>query len=528
MLAGAVSLALVTGCPTGAEPGDDDDTGGDDDDDTGDDDDDDTDDDDTGGDDDTAGGPCFDTLEITLHAAQTYDAAGEPNPFWGVSFTATVVAPDGEATEITGFFDGDGAGGAVGDVFGLRIFADQCGTWSWTAHSDDAGLDGQSGQETCQGTFAGAFADGPVEPDPGHPRAFHHRNGDAVYLVGKFLDVAAPSPIQYSHTFFSEELDDGDRQAMLDRHLEMHLNKMNIYLANVGDYGGVSTTPWLGSASSNDKTRFDLARWHSYEHWVRELAAAGMVAQLWFFADDSGFGDLPEVDRQRLIWYGMSRLSAYTNTMFTLCLEWQEGWSSSEVEEFGSYLQAHNPWGRPVSVHGTTGDFSFPGSDWADYMDIQSGNDADHATVHSMGLSNRGLADKPLINEEFGLGNEDTAHRQKAWAAFTAGGAGSGTGAYLAQLADFAASVPFERMEPADHLVTGGSAYCLAEEGSEYVIYLYDGGAVEVDLGSVAGSLTADWYDPRTGTTTGAGSVTGGGVVSLSAPDGDDWVLHLH
>jgi len=32
-----------------------------------------------------------------------------------------------------------------------------------------------------------------------------------------------------------------------------------------------------------------------------------------------------------LIRYGMARLSAYPNTMFVLCLEWQEGWSSTEV-----------------------------------------------------------------------------------------------------------------------------------------------------------------------------------------------------
>jgi len=517
---------LATACPSTETPGDDDDAA---DDDAGDDDaaDDDGGDDD-GGDDDTAAGPCFDTLEVELHAAQAYDAAGHPNPFTEVSLTATVEAPDGGTVEIDGFFDGDGAGGAVGDVFKLRIFADQCGTWTWTAHSPDAGLDGQSGQETCQGTFAGAFGDGPVEVHPAHPRAFRYREGDAVYLVGKFLDVAAPAPIQFSHTLLSEELSDGDRQAMLDRHVGMHLNKMNVYLANVGDYGGVSTTPWLGSASSNDKSRFDLARWHTYDHWVQELGDAGLVAQLWFFADDSGFGDLADADRQRLIEYGMARHSAYVNTMFTLCLEWQEGWSNGEVETHAEHIQQHNPWDRLVSVHGTTGDFSYPGSAWADYMDIQSGNSADHGTVHAMGLSNRALAAKPLINEEFGMGDEDTAHRQKAWAAFTAGGAGSGTGGFLQHLADFTAAVPFERMEPADHLVTGGQVYCLAEVGYEYVLYLPGGGAVDVDLVAMEDKLLADWFDPRTGSTTSAGIVHGSGVATLSAPDGNDWVLHLH
>jgi len=61
------------------------------------------------------------------------------------------------------------------------------------------------------------------------------------------------------------------------------------------------------------------------------LRDAGVLSQLWFYADNSGFGDLPDADRQRLIKYAMARLSGYVNTMFILALEWQEGWSTTEV-----------------------------------------------------------------------------------------------------------------------------------------------------------------------------------------------------
>ncbi len=251
------------------------------------------------------------------------------------------------------------------------------------------------------------------------------------------------------------------------------------------------------------------------------------MAQLWFFADDSGFGALSDNDRQRLLRYGMARLSGYVNTVFTLCLEWQEGWSTTAVNSHADYLHQHNPWDRLVSVHGTTGDFSFPNAAWADYMDIQSGNSASHATVHTMGLANRALAAKPLINEEFGLGDEDTVHRQRAWAAFTAGGAGSGTGSYLAHLSSFANSVPFERMEPSDHLVTSGNAYCLAEPGHHYIAYLYNGGSVDLNLGAASGTLDVSWFDPRTGASTPAGTVSGGSSQSFSPPSGEDWVLQV-
>ena len=470
--------------------------------------------------------PLYGTAEVVLHAGATFDgAAGSPNPFTDVTLVADVVGPGGAAIEVEGFFDGDGAGGSVGDVFRLRLFAATLGVWTWTTRSSVPALDGRTGAVTCRGTLAGVFGEGPIDVDSAHPRAFRRRDGSAVYLLGKFLDVAAPSPIQYSHTFLSEELTDADREAMLARHLGMRLNKLNVYLANRGDYRAVSTTPWLGTADANDKQRFDLARWRGYDAWVLRLRDAGLAAQLWFFADDSGFGDLPDAERRLLLRYGMARLSAYANTMFTLCLEWQEGWSSGEVEDHAAFLQAHNPWDRLASVHGTTGNFAFPTAAWADYMDIQSGNDADPATVHAMGLTNRALAAKPLINEEFGLGDEDAAHRRKAWAAFVAGAGGSGTGAFLAHLAAFTASVAFERMEPHDELAVSGRAWVLAEPGVALVALLEQGGPVELDLSSFSGTLVARWYDPRAGTFSPAGAPAGGGRASFASPSADDWVL---
>lgn len=470
----------------------------------------------------------FDTYDVTLHSASAYSGtSGSPNPFVDVTVTATVQTPDGRTFEVEGFYDGDGAGGPDGDTFKIRVAVDRAGQWTWTSHSAEAGLNGQTGTICGQGLLPGVFGAGPVTVSPTAPRTFQYATGVPVYLIGKFLDTAAPSPIQFSHTFLSEQLSDANRQQMLDRHVSMHLNKMNVYLANRGDYHSVSTTPWVGSASSNDKARFDLARWHTYDQWIVALRDAGLVAQLWFFADDSSFGDLPDADRQRLIRYGMARLSAYANTMFTLCLEWQEGWSTGEVDTNASFLQSQNPWDRLVSVHGTTGDFAFPNAAWADYMDIQSGNDASYDTVHAMGLTNRALAAKPLLNEEFGLGDETDELRRRAWAAFTAGAGGSGTGAFLQHLADFVATIPFETLSPSDSLVQSGEGYCLASPGARYVVYLPHGGSVALDLTAASGSLQVAWYDPRAGSTSPGSGVTGGSVQTLQAPDANDWVLSV-
>jgi hypothetical protein len=472
--------------------------------------------------------PRFDTAEIVLRSASSFNGnSGTPNPFTSVDLQARVTAPSGRAYTVDGFFDGDGASGAVGNVFKIRIFADEVGTWRWSTTSNTAGLQGQSGSFAVSGTLAGTFGKGPVVPNPARPRSFQYQLGEPVYLIGKFLDAAAPSALRYSHTLFSEKITDSTRSSMLSRHTGMRLNKMNVYLANRGDYGGISTTPWVGTATSNDKQRFDLQRWRMYEQWTRRLRDSGLVAQLWFFADDSAFGDLPEADRKRLIRYGMARLSGYANTMFTLVLEWEEGWTSAELDSHMNYLHSMNPWARLASIHGVPGDFTHPGAAWADYMDTQAGNEVGHRTVHEHGLRNRNLIAKPLIQEEFGEGLEDTAHRQKAWAAFTAGAAGSGTGAFLAPLAQFTAQVDFERMAPADSLALSGNAYVLAEAGQTYVAYLYDGGTLRLNLSGTTGTFAARWFDPRTGAFRDAGSVAAGQEARFTAPASGDWTLLL-
>ncbi len=100
--------------------------------------------------------------------------------------------------------------------------------------------------------------------------------------------------------------------------------------------------------------------------------------------------------------------------------------------------------------------------------------------------------------------------------------------------------IPFWEMTNADELV-GNPAhdvtrYCFAKPGSVYVVYLPEGGNVELDLIGVSDSFTVRWFNPRTGGDLQAGSVstvTGGRSVSLGNPPSEvsgeenDWVALL-
>jgi len=463
--------------------------------------------------------PKWHMYEVSLRASTS-----PSNPFIDITLTATVTPPSGEPFIIDGFYDGDGNGGQEGNVWKLRFSPSQVGVWKWTSHSNDDGLDNQSGRFQCveSGELGPIVADG---------RYFRRADGGPVYLVGNFLDDLAPPNEKFSHTLLSEKISEANRQNIIVRQRRFHkVNKMNIYLANKGDYGGISTTPWVGTANSNDKSRFDLARWKMYDRIISQLEDEGIIAELWFFADDSGFGDLPEADRKHLIKYGMARLSAYPNTMFVLCLEWQEGWSSSEVASHIDYGQKHNPWGRLWSVHGLTGDFSFPNESWIDFMATQPGNSIDPLGNNKHTIYNRALANKPLLVEEFGHINATNAKRLRGnlWACFCGGAAGSGTGSDLPRIRKFIEDlgVEFWNMHPDNTLTSKG--FALANPGKEYVIYVATGGTFSVRL--APGTYHAEWFSPRQADGD-AGPIPIGTVRGVTwnftTPDANDWVLHI-
>ena len=52
--------------------------------------------------------------------------------------------------------------------------------------------------------------------------------------------------------------------------------------------------------------------------------------------------------------------------------------------------------------------------------------------------------------------------------------------------------------------------YCLAAPGTAYGIYLGAGGAVDLDLRGVTGSLTVVWHNVTTGATKNGGPIAGG------------------
>jgi hypothetical protein len=86
----------------------------------------------------------------------------------------------------------------------------------------------------------------------------------------------------------------------------------------------------------------------------------------------------------------------------------------------------------------------------------------------------------------------------------------------------FFKSFEWWKTEPHDELVNNG-AFCLAEPGRVYAVYLPRGGDVMVKL--EPGPYEAKWFNPRNGEYSQAASAHGSKWTSPAASNNEDWVL---
>jgi hypothetical protein len=69
--------------------------------------------------------------------------------------------------------------------------------------------------------------------------------------------------------------------------------------------------------------------------------------------------------------------------------------------------------------------------------------------------------------------------------------------------------------------------YCLAKLGSEYLVFIPNGGSVTLDLTAVTGTLNVEWFNPNTGVKTPGGTITGG-ERTLTVPFSGAAVVFIH
>jgi len=86
----------------------------------------------------------------------------------------------------------------------------------------------------------------------------------------------------------------------------------------------------------------------------------------------------------------------------------------------------------------------------------------------------------------------------------------------LGQTRRYAERMDLAAMTPHGELASSG--YCLANPGTEYLVYLPEGKEASLDLSAAPGRFDVEWFDPESGKTTRADPLQGGATVRLAPP----------
>ena len=499
--------------------------------------------------------PLFGMFEKSFSQAGAYD-----NPYKELAAAATLRRPDGAEWTMPLFWDGRA-------VWKLRVSPDLTGPWSYVVRSADSGLNGQSGSFRC----VESKLHGSIQAMKGYPLHFQCQDGRPFWFFGdKAWRVLQTDP--------TKKLDHQSAMHHVDVRAEQGFNYMHTELAGTGGLasGGNEGGDLFVDAG---KEIINPAFFQEVDSRLRHINDKGLVCGMvvLYGRGDPYWGSLPSDEaRMRFARYAVARYAAFP-VVFLVAGEWQYMVGQADLfRAIGREIRKTDPHGRMIGIHPGPGPYissqEFADEDWmgfGEYAQAYFAPDKEEATdAHRDALRAFILAarkhNKPVVDAEYafylrdqdfdGIVDKPNSHtrdsfRRASWVIPMGGGyfvTGFGTtyfggrrevGPFLVddprhkeavadldRLHRFFASLPWWLLEPHDEMVKadGGYAYCLAEVGKTYVIYVVR--SKGADLRLEGGKYSLSRYDPRTGQSTEL-TGPGGRSARLTAPDPQDWVF---
>lgn len=467
--------------------------------------------------------PIYGVFEWPLMASSNYTFTTAP--VVTVTFTGISGEAKGAIMTVRGFWDG-------GKNFKVRFSPRFTGTWQYMIYSTDPGLDGKSGSFVCAGALPSEHASyhGHVVTNCTYPYTLMYYDGTPFFLMGDTQWSFSTDEISWPNEF----------KTYIDARSDQGFNYIHgvVYqtwpIGNDKNEGGQA---FIGNNAENLNPRF----WQAFDQRVEYMNQKGIVVGFMLAWASDGWNKFnTESQVKRYAQYVIDRYSTY-NLIWITEGEYEESNLPGGHNKLGNYFKDNDPYNHPITIHtvNTSAD--------------DFGHKAWHTVIYQQtGAPGKITADriynKPVINSEFGYEGDQTADelRKDEWEIVVRGGffvyGNTGTYHYNASMTEenlnssgtlystilynfFTQKTRWSEMKPDNSLVSIG--FCLANLGQEYVIYLPKGGSIMVNLAAASGDLSAEWFNPRTGLTTAAGIVTGGENSNFTAPDSNDWVLHI-
>jgi hypothetical protein len=504
----------------------------------------------------------YDFVEVTLKVEKPTAA----NPFTDVSVTGQFNREGADSATVTGFCDS-----SDGSVYRVRFMPSKAGkyTYSVTFRQQDISrkLDGTF--EATDGRRRGV-----VRVDKEHPWHFlwegngehYFFNGTTAFMLLGWKDEAVI-------------------RGCIDRFQRLKINRLRVLLGGgrSSSFWGEPIIPNEGfqtrfnlwpaehpgdlNRPNFDYTRFNLPHWQKFERMLRYARDKDMIISAIIDWNDSPVHPAAGgEDEQRYFRYAAARLSAYSNLTWDLgddiSLFRDLDWS----HKMGTFLYEADPYHHLATDHPVDNRHQDRTAEWFGFTSFQEWSRPQHPWM----LGQRVLQKKtgriiPQTNEEYGYedhypkwaqnypdGASAEGMRKTAWEIYMAGcyqttgeTARRGTGYWpdtgggwvngrgddsmvmlkgYAHIVSFFTGFEWWKTDPHDELVDN-DAYCIAEPGRLYAVYLPKGGKVAVKL--EAGRYKSSWFNPRSGETKELPAAEGPVWTSPDSPDSGDWALLL-
>ena len=379
--------------------------------------------------------------------------------------------------------------------------------------------------------------------------------------------------------------DEGIIRACLDRFQRFKINRVRLLLAGRCGEGLASEpikngngfqsllNPWAAqrpqdlAAPGFDYSRFNPAHWQRFERMLRHARERDIIISVIMDWNDSRVHPAPlSEDERRYYRYAAARLGAFSNVTWDLGDDLDSFRDEAWTHAMGTYLMSLDAYRQLATSHPVHNEHQDRASEWFGMTSFQQWP----RPLHGWMLDQRRLQARtgriiPQVNEEYGYedhypawnpvpapGCSADADRRAAWEMAMAGTyqttgetAKGGTGVppdtgggwvngrgdcsmtlleLQSHMVDFFTTFAWWKAEPHDELVNHG-AFCLAEPGRAYAVYLPHGGTVKAKLG--AEHYQALWFQPRTGQKIEIGDLDGSDWSSPPSRDIDDWAILL-
>jgi hypothetical protein len=510
----------------------------------------------------------YDFVEVAVRVSQP----GKNNPFTQASVRGRFQREGDEPVTVDGFCDA-----ADGTLFKVRFLPSRPGRYQYSVHYQQPGL-----ERTHDGSFRARPGKrrGILRVDRDHPWHFVWEgtgehcfvNGTTAYLLPGWQDEAVI-------------------RASLDRLHRLKVNRIRVLLNGrvSRSFWGEPIIPGMGFEPSQnpwparrpddtnypdfDYSRFNVPHWQKFERLLRHARDRDLVISVILDWGDSkehpaAGGD----DERRYYRYAAARLAAFANVTWDLGDDISLFRTLAWSHEMGTFLRSCDPYHHLATDHPTDNAHQDRTAEWFGFTSFQEWSRPQHRwMLNQREAQKRTGRIIPQLNEEYGYedhypkwaqnypdGASAEGMRRTAWEIYMAGcyqttgeTARRGTGYWpdtgggwvngrgddsmrmlhgYAHVVEFFTGFDWWRTEPHDELVESG-AFCLADPGRVYAVYLPAGRSVKVRL--LAGTYEARWFNPRNGKTAALPRVKHGGDAGGSpwaAPepaDNGDWALLL-